>query len=172
VIGVTAAATTDAWWFAPAVIAAVIAAAAGVFTLWVNGRRARVDRQRVVFADAFAVVAEYREYPYIVRRRRHDDPEGERARINTALSEVQHRLTLYTARLKVEDEAVGAAFQALVDKTREIAGGEIRRSWTIGPVTTDAGMSIGDVDLSGLAAVDDEYLATVRKHLGLKPNWM
>ena len=35
-----------------------------------NGRRDRQDRQRQLFADALAVCQTYKEYPYIVRRRR------------------------------------------------------------------------------------------------------
>lgn len=160
------------WWQAPAVVAALVATFAGVFTLWVNGRRARIDRQRVLFADAFGVVAEYREFPYIVRRRRHDDPEGERARINAELSDVQHRLNRYTAVLRVEDKAVGEAYEALVAETRRIAGGAIREAWGIEPITADTAMSIVDIDLSPIKVADDCYLGAVRKHLRLAPAWM
>lgn len=94
--------TPDPWWVAPAVIAAVIAGVIAVITLMVNGRRARADRQRELFGAAFGDVSSYCEYPYIVRRRRHDLPEEERIRITTELSDVQRKLNHNRAVLRVE----------------------------------------------------------------------
>ena len=167
-----ATASAQDWWEAPAVVAGLIAAFAAVFTLWVNGRRARVERQRVLFADAFGAIVEYREYPYIVRRRSADGPAEERARINRALSDVQHRLNRYEALLKVENKDVGKAYSALLKETRAVAGGEIRRGWEQQPASDDSSMSIADVDLTPLGQHDDAYLTAVRKHLRLVPSWL
>lgn len=164
--------TAAAWWQAPAILAALVAAFTGVVTLWVNGRRSRVDRQRALFAEAFGVVTEYREYPYIVRRRRHDDPGGERSRITSELSAVQQRMNRYLAVLRVEDKRVGQAYSQLVDETRRVAGSAIRDGWELEPSASDADMSIGDVDLGGLDSVDDEYLGAVRRHLRVAPWWL
>ena len=55
--------------WAPAVVAAIVAAAVSLTTFALTTRRARLDRQRQVFGDAFEAVMDYREYPFIVRRR-------------------------------------------------------------------------------------------------------
>lgn len=164
-------AVTSSWWLAPAVIAAVITAVLAVVTLFVNGRRARNDRQRALIADAFGDIAEYREYPYIVRRRRHDEPEAERARITAELSAIQHRLNRNQAVLKVEAPRVGRAYAELLGATRRVAGGEIRLAWELDPCASDAGVSIPDVDLSSLDAADELFLLTAADHLAAMPGW-
>src|SRR5438093_11643603 len=94
--------STSSDWVAPAIVAAVVAAAVSLTTFALAGRRARLDRQRQLFAEAFEAVSEYREYPFIVRRRRKDALAEERARISSELSRVQAKLNSYRARLRVE----------------------------------------------------------------------
>jgi hypothetical protein len=84
------------------VVAAFVAGAVSLSALWVAGRRARQDRQRQLFAAAFEACIAYREFPYIVRRRRGDDAAAERVRISGELSEVQRRLESYNAMIRVE----------------------------------------------------------------------
>lgn len=167
-IGVVA----TAWWLAPAVVAAVITGVLAVVTLFVNGRRARDDRQRALFAEAFGDIAEYREYPYIVRRRRHDKPEAERARITADLSAVQHRLNRNLAVLRVEAPRVGRAYETLLADTRRVAGGAIRTGWELQPCASDAAVSIGDVDLTPLVESDDQFLTAAADHLAVTPGWV
>lgn len=165
----TPTAATEPWWIAPAVIAAVIAGTIAVITLIINGRRARADRQRELFAAAFGDVASYCEFPYIVRRRRHDAPEEERVRISTDLSEVQRKLNHNRAVLRVEAPRVARAYATLVDATRTTAGSAIRDGWNLAPVTSDAGVHVTDVDLTPIKAYEDAYLAAVADHLALVP---
>lgn len=116
-------------WWESAIVAAIVAAAVSVMTFGLTGRRARIDRQRQVFADAFESVMDYREYPFIVRRRDPDEPANERQRISSDLSKVQARLNGYKARLLVEDVRVGNVTD-LVNETRRVAGSMIRDAWT------------------------------------------
>ena len=83
--------------------------AVSLATFFLSGRRARLDRQRQVFADAFEAVMEYREYPFIVRRRSPDEPAKERQRISGDLSRVQAKLNAFKARLLVEDASSASA---------------------------------------------------------------
>ncbi|MGH9245480.1 MAG: hypothetical protein ACRD29_14430 [Acidimicrobiales bacterium] len=152
----TAAATTT-WWLAPAIIAALVTLVAGIVTLIVNGRRARVDRQRVVFAAANADLAAYREFVYIVRRRRHDQPEAERVRISGELSAVQSRLNQNAAVLKVEAPRVADAYDELLRITRRVAGGAIRDGWDTPPITADTDIHV-DLDLSAIDPCETAYL--------------
>jgi hypothetical protein len=162
----------DPWWLAPAVIGAVVAAIVAAITLIVNGRRARSDRHRELFAAAFADIGRYCEFPYIVRRRRHDVPEEERVRISSELSDVQRKLNHNRAVLRVEGPRVAQAYARLVDATRDVAGGAIRDGWNLAPVTSDAGVHVTDVDLMPIKAYEDAYLAAVADHLALTPWWL
>lgn len=165
------AAAADHWWFAPAIAAALIAAFVGIVTLVANGRRARKDRQREVFAAAFGDIAAYKEFPYIVRRRRHDTPEEERQRISGELSEVQRRLNHNRAVLKVEAPRVGSAYSRLVDETRRVAGAAIRDGWNLTPLTTDAQVHVRDVDLTPIDPFEEAFLNVMADHLAPMPWW-
>lgn len=164
----SAGAATSPWWVAPAVLAALMATVVAIFTLIVNGRRARTDRQRVLFAEVFGDIAAYKEFVYIVRRRRHDEPEAERVRISTELSALQCRLNKHRVILKVEAARVSASFDELLDATRRVAGGAIRDGWNTNPITADSNIHVR-VDLSELAAHEDRYLVVVADHLSLTP---
>lgn len=160
--------STPAW--ATAVIAAGVAAAVALTTFVLAGRRVRLDRQRQVFAEAFQAVMEYREYPYIVRRRTLDDPARERRRISTALSDVQVRLNAYQARLRIEDPFVGERYAGLVAETRRVAGGMIKQAWNEPPADDDAAIHApASFDFSPLVPADDAYLQAVKDHLSLLP---
>lgn len=163
---------TDPWWVAPAIIAAAIAGVIAVITLVINGRRARSDRQRELFAAAFGDVASYCEFPYIVRRRRHDEPEAERLRISTELSDVQRKLNHNRSVLRVEAPRVARAYAALVGAARATAGASIREGWDLTPISADTGMHVADVDLSAVHPFEDAYLTAVADHLALAPWWL
>ncbi|MDP9335749.1 MAG: hypothetical protein M3Q30_20920 [Actinomycetota bacterium] len=154
-----------------AVVAAIVSAVVALATFALAGRRQRLDRQRQVFADAFATCTEYREFPYIVRRRRADDGHGERARISTELSAVQARMNQYVARLRVEAPRVGAAYRELVAQTRATAGPAIKAGWDLPPASSDADVHVTDVDLSAIDPFDDAYLLAVADHLAISPSW-
>lgn len=156
----------------PGVLAANIGAAIAIITLVVNGRRARSDRQRELFGAVFGDIASYCEYPYLVRRRRHDGPEDERIRITTELSEVQRRLNHNRAVLRVEAPRVARSYTTLVEATRRIAGGAIHDGWNLAPITTDTSVHVTDVDLRGIQPYEDAYLSTVADHLALMPWWL
>jgi hypothetical protein len=159
---------TIPWWLAPTVIAALITSGIAVATLLVNGRRARVDRQRVLFAEVLGDLAAYREFVYIVRRRRHDEPATERVRISTELSEVQRKLNKHAAVLRVEAPRVSTAFDELLRITRRIAGGAIRDAWNAPPITEDSSIHV-DINLSPIDAQEQHFLIEVGDHLSAMP---
>lgn len=159
------------WWVAPAVIAAVITGVIAVATLLVNGRRARVDRQRILFAEVLGELAAYREFVYIVRRRRHDEPEAEHVRISTELSVVQRKLNQHAAVLKVEAPRVADPYDDLLRTTRRIAGGAIRDGWNTPAITDDTSIHV-DVDLTPIDAHERTYLVEVGDHLSATPAFL
>ncbi|MGA9762636.1 MAG: hypothetical protein WBQ14_09450 [Gaiellaceae bacterium] len=145
---------------------AILALGVSLGTFFLAGRRARLDRQRTVFADAFAAIAEYREYPFIVRRRDSSEPAKERQRISSDLSEVQAKLNAFKARLRVEDPYVGERYGELVAATRRVAGALIKEAWNTDPVTDDSEIHNPSWDFSELDSYDDAYLRAVADHLG------
>jgi hypothetical protein len=162
--------STSSLW-APAIVAAIVAAAVSLTTMALTGRRARLDRQREVFGDAFEAVMDYREYPFIVRRRNPNEKEKERQRLSGELSRVQARMNAYKARLLVEDPAIGKLYAELVKQTRLHAGAHIKSAWDNAPVTVDQEMHAPKYDFSALDEHDNAYLRAVADHLGWKPEW-
>lgn len=157
--------------WAPAIVAAIVAAAVSLTTFVLTTRRQRLDRQRRVFGDAFEAVMEYREYPFIVRRRNPDEAEKERQRLSGELSRVQARMNAYQARLLVEDPEIGKLYKKLVKQTRLHAGAHIKAAWDNPPVSADEEMHTPKYDYSALDAHDDAYLRAVADHLSWKPDW-
>jgi hypothetical protein len=161
-----AAEASSSAWVTPTIVISIVALAVSLATFFLSGRRARLDHQRQVFADAFEAVMEYREYPYIVRRRSPDEPAKERQRIAGDLSRVQAKLNAFQARLLVEDRYVGERYAALVKKTRQIVGAMIKAGWDNEPVSADAEMHAPKYDFSELEPLDEQYLEAVADHLG------
>jgi hypothetical protein len=151
-----------------ALVAAAVAAAVSLATLWWNSRQARLDRQRELLAEAFAAIANYREFAFIVRRR---DPTGtDRSAIHRDLSKIQAALHNHMALLRVEAPAVAESYSTLVHQTRQIAGAEISKAWDLPPAQDDQDMHVRDVDLAPLTPYETAYLNAVQRHLsfGLK----
>lgn len=150
---------------APAVIAALVAAGVSLATTWLAGVRDERARRRKMFADAFEAYVAYKEFPYVVRRRRGDQLPEERLRISSELRHLQERLSFYVAWTQLESPAVGSAYRSLVEGLRKVAGVEVARAWTLEPISEDAQMNIGDVDLSELKSLEEAYLDALAKHV-------
>jgi len=163
--------SVDSSLLAPAIVAAVVAAVVSLMTFMLAGRRARLDRQRQVLADAFEAVMEYREYPFIVRRRNPNEGAEERRRISGDLSRVQARMNGFKARLLVEDPYIGRCYTELVTKTRQVAGAMIKAAWDNDPVSVDAEMHAPAYDFSELDEYDNRFLRAVARHLDWIPSW-
>lgn len=152
----------------PAAIAAAIIAAA--VNVWLARRRAREEeraRVRNAFAEAFQTYAEYKEFPYAVRRRDAARPGEERVRLADQMRVVQSRLAYYECWTHLESNAVGAAYAEMVQQLRRVAGSSIREAWTTPGTTDDEQMNIpaSVVDLSSLAPFEQAYREAVRRHL-------
>jgi hypothetical protein len=156
----------DSAWVAPTLIVSLLALVVSVSTFFIAGRRARIDKQRQLFADAFEAIATYREYPFIVRRRDAGDGAAERSRISGELSGVQAKLNAYSARLRVEDPYIGARYVELVAATRRVAGALIKEAWETDPIASDGEIHNPGWDMSELEKFDQAYLTAVSDHLG------
>lgn len=158
------------------VVGAVIAGAASfavfVLTNWWNRERERLTRSRDVFAKAYAAVQEYKEFPYVIRRRRKDAPEEERVRISSELREVQADLAFYSAWIITESRHVHHSYSELLEQVRRVAGTAMHEAWLEPATETDSGMNMRKLDLSVLAPLEAAYLEEVADHLALRPRWV
>lgn len=150
---------------------------AGAVNVWMARRRSREEeraRIRNTFAAAFEAYTAYKEFPYAIRRRRPDDPEGERLRLSETLRAVQEKLSYYLAWTQAESAAVGEQYAQLIAEARRVAGGAMHAAWKDPPRATDPEMNIPPdvVDLRQLEAAEAQYMQAVRDHLvSLTPWW-
>jgi hypothetical protein len=163
-------------WFSSTVLTAAIGGAASLFALAVNAiisnRQSRIARQRHEFSKAFAACVAYEESPYIIRRRRGDDLQGERVRISSELSAIQRELAYYSAWLAMESKDVSIAYENLVSLLREVAGTRMHEAWLTPPIESDSGMNMPDLGLSTLKPLKVAYLSEVEYHLSILPRFI
>jgi hypothetical protein len=155
-------------------LAAMIAAAVNIMLARRKSREEERARLRDRFAQAYGAYAEYCEFAYAIRRRRHDDRPAERVRISEELRKVQAELSAHEAWVKLESETVGTAYAKLIQEMRKIAGGAMRQAWIDEPATSDGSVNIPPttVDLSPLKPFETAYMNAVAAHLrALAPWW-
>ena len=146
--------------------------AALAINAWLTGHRERSNRRRQILSKAFSSTVAYKEFPYVVRRRRSSSPEDERIRISTELRKVQEDIAYHLAWLTTESQHVYKAYNNLVSRLREVAGAEIRKAWNEPPARIDAEMNIDDIDLGTLGQLEQEYLLEASDHLSIFPRWL
>ena len=143
-----------------------------VVTNWRNGQRERLARSREVYSRAYVAVQEYKEFPYVIRRRRKEAPDEERVRISTELRQVQSDLAFYSAWLRTESRHVHRSYTQLLEQLRSVAGKAMREAWLEPPIEDDAGMNMPDLGLSALTPYESAYLDEVVHHLAFWPRWL
>ncbi|MET7423621.1 hypothetical protein [Dactylosporangium sp. NPDC005555] len=157
-----------------ALFAALLSACVAVWTARRKGREEERARQRDLFAAAFEAYAAYKELPYAIRRRRHDEPAAERIRLSETIREIQGRLSYFLAWTAAESSIVGDTYATLVRELRKTAGGAMRQAWLDAPIQDDHAMNIplAVIDLAALTPLEEAYSQAVRDHLvALSPWW-
>ncbi len=149
------------------VISAVIGALVSTHLARKKSREEQLARVRVMLAEAFQAVAEYKEFPYAIRRRRHDAASEERVRLSEELRKVQAKLTFYEEWTRIEDATVGDAYQVLVTHLRRVAGAACNEAWATQPIKTDDKMNIPkeQVDLAELTNFERKYTSAAQSYV-------
>lgn len=149
----------------------VVAAAVTFYqNRWLENRRSKEaerTRLRLSFAEAFAAYTDYKEFPYIIRRRRSDQSAGERARLSAELTAIQSRIRYYRAWTYFESPSVGQAYAVLITQMRKVVGSAVHDAWEHPATRADSEMSISleTVDLRNLNVEEDQYIACVTARL-------
>jgi hypothetical protein len=169
------AANSQSGWTTAAIatiVAALVSGLVSLGTFWATGVRKEQERRRALYADALAVLVAYREFAYVIRRRRapasgREEIAGdERIRISEALRGVQKELAYFTAWVRSESVAdIPERYEALVNETRKVAGGYMRDAWNSKALDSDSGMNIADIDFRVLRGLETAYLDAVQKSL-------
>jgi hypothetical protein len=156
----------------PAVVAAVVSGAVALASHWSDGRRAMRQRQIETWAEAFRAYVAYKEFSFLVRRRSPVDPAAERVRISNDLSHVQQQLSYYRTWAAAENPRVGAVYEHLLQRARDVAGPAISAGWDRPAVDSDEAMHVKDVDLRGLDDAERLFQAAVHQHLHPVRSWL
>lgn len=167
-----------------AVISSVVIAAVvtTVMTALVNTALARrgtrlEERARVrnTLADAYQAYAEYKEFPYAIRRRRADQKEEERIRLSEELRKVQARIAYYQAWTQAESPDTGAAYNELITEVRRIAGRAMHEAWNAPGIDDDTAMNIGSdrVNLTDLQPAEEKFISATKEHIAaVTASWL
>ena len=124
-------------------VGAFIALAGVMFTLWVNAARARRDALATLYGNSLGAVAEYLEGPYRILKR--DGTASTRFALTSKLSDISTSIDHHGALLRMHAPTeVGDAFDFYVSEVRREAGRQMSRAWEKDPVTTDAGINLGE----------------------------
>ena len=152
------------------IIAALIAALVAVTGYMLTQAQGHRERRASEFAEALAVVEEYLEAPYRIRRRQAATPEARDALAN-ALSDLQTRITRHRSWLRVEAPLVAEAYDALITAARLEAGVQMTEAWNSAPLATDADMNLRVAYQHPNSDVErDKVIAVMRQNLRYMPN--
>jgi hypothetical protein len=84
--------------------------------------------------------------PFLIRRRRHDEPSAERVRLTERFADVQAELASCDALMRADpDSAVRKAYASLVTGIRTHARKQASLALDTAPITSDAEMGMGNV---------------------------
>jgi hypothetical protein len=153
-------------WLGTAILPALVAAAVALAVAAAKDHREEQRRVRQCLAEAYQAYAQYKEFPYAIRRRSDRDPAGERTRLSEALRLVQADIAYHQRWTEVEDDALGTAYNELVAGARRIVGREMQTAWNTPPISSDDEMNMGSaVDLTGLDGLERAFLEASKNHV-------
>lgn len=158
---------------ASGVVAALITTTINIILARKKNRQEERSRIRTVLAEAFAAYTQYREYPYVIRRRNDAKPADERVRISELIRATQERISFYLAWTAAESDSLGAAYAELIQQARATAGTAMKEAWRTAAITADADMVISSttVNLADLRAAESAYTTEVAAHLKAMTRW-
>ena len=160
------------WTLVGAAVTGAVSLLIFVVNNWRNAQRERLTRSREVFSKAYVAVQEYKEFPYVIRRRRKEAPDEERVRISSDLRRVQSDLAFYSAWLRTESPYVHRSYTELLAQVRSVAGAAMQEAWLEPPIEDDSGMNMPDLGLAALVPYESAYLDEVMHHLSFWPRWL
>jgi hypothetical protein len=127
------------------VVAAVVNAISGNLRANANVRRDR-------YAQAVRYLIAWGEYPYRIRRRADDEPET-RASLASLGHTLQEQRAEIAGWIAAESRTLSKVFDQCARDISAIVGPACAEAWTSPPITTSAGMNLGDFGPRGVDAI-------------------
>jgi len=141
---------------------------AAALSYGLSQRAARRERQTREFAEALAVIEDYAELPYRIRRR----PGTPQARheLTEQISQIQSRLAFHQGWLRMEAPGVARAYDHLVRTTRARAGAQMRAAWLEPVLGEDAQVNLGKAyERNDIDGAREACIEAMRAALGQRP---
>ncbi|CAB4365425.1 MAG: hypothetical protein F2681_15030 [Actinobacteria bacterium] len=136
------AAVITAWTFANDIgVPVTVALATLVATTLIRQQSEARSRRRDRYAQAVAVLVAWVEYPYRIRRRTSDSPEG-LSTLATVGHDLQQELARSRAWVEAEDAVVAEVYRTVVATLGAAIGPACCEAWESPPVATAAGMNL------------------------------
>ena len=149
----------------------VVGAVIGVVVAYaLNQRSGRRERQARAFAEALAVIEDYANMPYRIRRRQLEA----RHEISVELDKIQSRLAFQHAWLQIEAPEVAVAYDFLIRAARSEAGEQMKKAWTQPAPSLDEEMSLGgaypraEIDAARSACITAMCIALGRRKVEIQ----
>lgn len=145
------------------ILAGILAAAVAVTGYAWQQRQSRADKRAVMYSEALRAVEDFAEAPFVVRRRSGRDA---RAHVTTQISEIQSRLSLHCALMKISaNHHISDAYANLVTTTRRAAGAAMTAAWRSPRIRRDDDVPGNHpYDRSTIDQARDVYLRAIREH--------
>lgn len=121
----------------------VVAALTAIVTTVAARASEATNRRRDRYAEAVATLVAWIEFPYRVRRRTCDEPAALSALAGHA-HDLQERLACHQTWIATEHPAVAEAYARARATITACVGPAIAEAWAAPPVTSAAGMNLGD----------------------------
>ena len=139
----TALATVAGTTINSVVIPVIVAALTAAATLLLTRASEAVNRRRDRYAQAFQTLVSWIELPYRVRRRTSDDAEALRALAEVG-HDLQERMACHQAWIATEHPALAARYSETRAVVTRAVAPALAEAWTLDPVSSPAGMNLGD----------------------------
>jgi hypothetical protein len=114
-----------------------------------------------LFSDALADVIAWKELPYRIARR-FDDSADSKRQIVSEFHALQQALENHMAWIRITDEDVFQAYDALVRGVRQGCEAHIKDAWTNGPQDVSF---LGPKYATDTAKLEQEFVEAVRRRL-------
>jgi len=135
----------------PILVSAATAVITAVITMAVTRANDSVNRRRDRYAQAVQALVAWVEFSYRVRRRTDDRPETLSA-LATLAHDLQESLACHQAWIATEHPALATTYERTRRTVTAAVGPAVAEAWTTPPVTSAAGMNLGEWGPAAAAA--------------------
>jgi hypothetical protein len=159
---------TDVMWAELAGFVGIIGT--GLVGYFFTVRQKIIEDRRTACARAIADVLAWRELPYRVRRRR-DNEVSTRTELVERIHGLQESINYHENWLRIEIPEAQPEFASLVRRVKETVAEPLQAAWEDEPVSSAAGMNLGDLTLPSVDSEVEAFAKAARSQLAWWRFW-